>query len=346
MKNQATNTDHFREVVHYQLYKWFDLNKRDLPWRETDDPYRIWISEIILQQTRVEQGLPYYLRFIDRFPDLTALAQASEDEVLRYWQGLGYYSRARNLHRAAQLLVNAGETAFPATFDAIRALPGIGDYTAGAIASFAYNLPYPALDGNIYRVLARLTNCTIPFDTPQGKKHLHAVAEEMLDTHNPRRFNSAIMEFGALYCTPKNPDCANCPIGHVCAAFAHHTVDLLPLRKERTPVQDRYLRYDIYLCPDGAHLLTLIHRRTQNDIWKHLWEFPLTECHEPFEPTDLPHLDFTHLLSHRRLHARFYIYKVTALPDIPDTVAVTLSQLDDYALSRLTLRALEQLRLV
>lgn len=332
-----------KENLYHQLYRWYDQNKRILPWRETTDAYRIWVSEIILQQTRVEQGLPYYLRFVERFPDLESLANASEDEVLRYWQGLGYYSRARNMHKAALQLLDEGQTTFPTDFQAIRALPGIGDYTAGAIAAFAYNSPYPALDGNVYRVLSRLTDCETAFDTSAGKKHFHKVAEGLMDRNNARLFNSAIMEFGALWCVPQSPDCEQCPLAAFCLASAHHTVDLLPVRKPRPKISERYLNYAIYLCPDGGDLKTLLHQRKGNDIWKHLWEFPLTETDKPFEATDTPHLDFKHILSHQRLHARFNIYKVSRLPEIADTIVVSFNEIDNYALSRLTLRALEKL---
>lgn len=332
------------QFVHNQLYRWFDSNKRILPWRETEDAYRIWVSEIILQQTRVEQGLPYYLRFVERFPNVMSLASASEDEVLRYWQGLGYYSRARNMHKAAQQIAAEGHSGFPTTFEEIRALPGIGDYTAGAIAAFAYNMPYPALDGNVYRVLSRLTNCEIAFDTTAGKKHFHNVAEELLDTRNPRLFDSAIMEFGALYCVPQSPDCEACPLAAVCRAKAHNTVDLLPVRKPRPQLKERYLNYTIYLYKPKDDIIfhTLIVQRQGNDIWKHLWEFPLHESEAP-EATDLMYFDLKHVLSHQRLHARFIINKVSRLPEIPGAKEVALDDLDDYALSRLTLNVITML---
>ena len=333
-----------KKLIHNQLYRWYAQNKRELPWRETTNAYFIWISEIILQQTRVEQGLPYYLRFIDRFPDLSTLANASEDEVLRYWQGLGYYSRARNLHKAAQQLISNGQNSFPTDFESIRALPGIGDYTAGAIAAFAYNSPYPALDGNVYRVLSRLTNCSIPFDTTAGKKHFHNVAGNMMDTHNARLFNSAIMELGALQCVPQMPDCGVCPLAAVCMAKAHNTVDLLPVRKPRPQLKDRYLQYDIYLCKQEESLYTLIQQRQGNDIWKHLWEFPCAEQPSAFDKQPGA-IELTHILSHQRLHARFTIHKVSELPHIAGTKTANLNELDDYAFSRLTLRALEQLGL-
>ena len=219
-------------------------------------------------------------------------------------------------------------------------MPGVGEYTAGAIASFAFNLPYPALDGNVYRVLSRLYDCEIAFDTTQGKKHFRHLAEELLDRNNPRIFNSAIMEFGALHCTPTSPDCVNCPIQSSCLAYAHHTVESLPARKPRASLRERFLNYTIYCTPG---MRTLIHQRTEKDIWQHLYEFPLIECDTLLPATpDTPTIDLTHILSHQRLHARFQLKKVFELPQIPDTIEIALSQLDDYALSRLTLRALSQ----
>ena len=337
-------------LIHNKLSQWYEQHHRILPWRETEDPYRIWISEIILQQTRVNQGLEYYMRFVERFPDVRSLASASEDEVLRYWQGLGYYSRARNLHRAAQTIVQRQSTVFDtpvdisdqaSIFQELISLPGIGEYTAGAIASFAFNPPYPALDGNVYRVLARLYDCEIAFDTSAGKKHFHQLANQLLDLSNPRLFNSAIMEFGALHCTPTSPDCAHCPIQECCLAYAHHTVELLPVRKPRTALRDRYLNYTIYCTPD---MRTLIQQRTEKDIWQHLYEFPLQET-EALLPVaaGVAQVDLKHILSHQRIHARFHIKKVEQLPPIPNTIAIPLSSLDDYALSRLTLRALDML---
>ena len=336
-----------QSLIYNQLSRWYEQNHRVLPWRETQDPYLIWVSEVILQQTRVNQGLEYYLRFIGRFPDIYTLAAASEEEVLRYWQGLGYYSRARNMHRAAQQVVAQGAEVFchserltsEAIFQGLLSLPGVGEYTAGAIASFAFNLPYPALDGNVYRVLARLYDCEIAFDTTQGKKHFRQLAWQLLDQDHPRLFNSAIMEFGALHCTPTSPDCTSCPIQSCCMAYAHHTVELLPVRKPRTALRERYLNYTIYCTPD---MRTLLHQRTGKDIWQHLYEFPLEESDQllPIE-AHLPSIDLTHILSHQRIHARFHIKKVSELPQIPDTITIAFSSLDDYALSRLTLRALD-----
>ena len=368
-----------KKLLHDKLIDWYEQNHRILPWRETDDPYKIWISEIILQQTRVAQGMEYYLRLINRFPDVESLAEAEEDEVLLYWQGLGYYSRARNLHKAAQLMKNheifklnnnninnlRGNQLSAALnghssellsseqiFAALRSMPGVGDYTAGAIASFAFNLPYPALDGNVYRVLSRLYDCEIAFDTTQGKKHFRQLAEDLLDRERPRLFNSAIMELGALHCVPTAPDCSTCPLNTWCKALANNTVELLPVRKPRPKVRDRYLEYTIYITPERT---TLIHQRKGNDIWKHLWEFPLEEidrCAVDRVAVDRTKdtvdryaevLELTHVLSHQKLHARFVIKNVPELPEIPDTLVVSLSDLDNYAFSRLTLNAIEKL---
>ena len=386
-----------KELLHNELIEWYELNKRILPWRETDDPYKIWISEIILQQTRVAQGMEYYMRLVERFPDIQSLAEAEEDEVLLYWQGLGYYSRARNLHKAAQLmreheifnLINdnidniarqstpcraQSNISKPLTpeqiFSALKSMPGVGDYTAGAIASFAFDLPYPALDGNVYRVLSRLYDCEIAFDTTEGKKHFRKLAEELLDRERPRLFNSAIMELGALHCVPTAPDCSTCPLNRWCKALANNTVELLPVRKPRPKVRDRYLEYTIYITPEKT---TLIHQRKGNDIWKHLWEFVETTSVDSLKNDNIDNLrpnqhprapkgdnstqhyttvhhstqpqaiSLTHVLSHQKLHARFIIKNVSELPEIPDTVVVHLSDLDNYAFSRLTLNAIEKL---
>lgn len=331
--------------LHEKLIDWYELNGRTLPWRETRDPYCIWISEIILQQTRVDQGISYYYRFIDRFPDVESLATASEQEVLRLWQGLGYYSRARNLHKAAQQIVQSGHNwtdiaQNQATlFHFLISLPGVGEYTAGAIASFAYNLPYPALDGNVYRVLSRLFDCDIAFDTTQGKKHFRQLAEQLLDRTRPRLFNSAIIELGALHCVPNAPDCHSCPLQTWCKAFENNTVDLLPVRKPRPKVRDRYFEYHIYLTPDWH---TLLHRRTANDIWKHLYEFPLNEYADGFPATDIQCIGtYRHILSHQRIHTRFLLHQVATLPNIAECITISLNDLDTYPVSRLTMNAIE-----
>ena len=328
-------------LIYSRLYEWYEMSHRILPWRETEDAYAIWLSEVILQQTRVAQGLEYYMRFIARWPNVESLAAADEADVLREWQGLGYYSRARNLHKAAKMIVEESRAksqesrvTFPKTFEEIRALPGIGDYTAGAIASFAYNLPYPAMDGNVYRVVARLLDIDEPFDTTAGKKLFHKHIVEILDREHPRLFNSAIMEFGALHCTPVLGEaCLSCPLQANCLGYAHGTAELLPVRKPRPKVRDRWFTYHIYT--DGAY--TLIQRREAKDIWYHLYEFPCTEGQ-----TDDKY-PFTHVLSHQKIHARFLIHKVQKMPEIPGTIVIRWEELNDYALSRLTLRALDTL---
>lgn len=346
-----------KTLIYSHLYAWYESSKRILPWRETEDPYAIWLSEVILQQTRVAQGLDYYRRFLNRWPTVKALSEADEAEVLREWQGLGYYSRARNLHKAAKQIVESlklkVERTFPQTFEELRALPGIGDYTAGAIASFAYNLPYPAMDGNVYRVVARLMDIDEPFDTTAGKKLFHRRIEELLDRDHPRLFNSAIMEFGALYCTPVLGDaCETCPLKDFCAAHAHGTADLLPVRKPRPKVRDRWIDYHIYLAPvtDNLSPITLIQRRENpKDIWYHLYEFPCEEINEaPKEPRNIEIsnyrvIELSHVLSHQRIHARFLIHRVQEMPEIPGTLAIRWDELDHYALSRLTLKAISQI---
>ena len=338
-------------LLNRRLYHWYETEHRILPWRETEDGYRIWLSEVILQQTRVQQGMDYYLRFVARWPRVEDLAAAAEDEVLREWQGLGYYSRARNLHKAAQMVVERGWTPFPTRFEDIRALPGVGDYTAGAIASFAYNQPFPAMDGNVYRVVARLLDIDEAFDTSAGKKLFHQKIEELLDRENPRLFNSAIMEFGALWCTPVLGDnCRNCPLQELCLGFAHGTAELLPVRKPRPKVRDRWFTYHIYLSHQPSDVssqpldvYTLIRRREEKDIWYHLYEFPCEETsHQPADVSN--HLSFTHVLSHQKLHARFVVHRVSELPVVPGTITIRWEDLNDYALSRLTLRALDTLQ--
>jgi len=331
----------YNSLIYNRLYAWYETHRRVLPWRETDDAYCIWLSEVILQQTRVAQGMEYYMRFVARWPKVEDLAAADEAEVLREWQGLGYYSRARNLHQAARMIVERGWTPFPTRFEDILSLPGVGLYTAGAIASFAYDQPYPAMDGNVYRVVARLLDIDEAFDTTAGKKLFHKQIDDLLDKDHPRLFNSAIMEFGALHCTPALGDaCDLCPLKEVCAGHAHGTASLLPVRKPRPKVRDRWFTYHIYLC--GDH--TLIRRREEKDIWYHLYEFPCEEHQRPTTNDQRP-FPFTHVLSHQRIHARFLVHRIQELPDIPGTIVIRWEDLNDFALSRLTLRALDTMRL-
>lgn len=256
------------------LLAWYRENGRDLPWRRDRDPYKIWISEIILQQTRVAQGLSYYLRFTDRFPDVAALAAADESEVLKYWEGLGYYSRARNLHQAARQVMDAG--GFPQTYEGIRALKGVGDYTAAAIASFAFSLPYPVVDGNVYRVLSRYLGLDVPIDTTAGKKRFAEEARMLFDASHAADYNQAIMDFGALQCVPQSPRCAVCPLMACCEAFRTGRVAELPVKQGRQTVRDRFFTF-IYIETSGQ---IAFWRRPSGDIWTGLCQPLLLEWEE------------------------------------------------------------------
>lgn len=300
------------------LLDWYAENKRELPWRETADPYLIWISEIILQQTRVAQGYDYFLRFVRRFPDVATLAAASEEEVMKYWQGLGYYSRARNLHAAAKSMNGV----FPKTYREVRALKGVGDYTAAAICSIAYNMPYAVVDGNVYRVLSRYFGIDTPIDSTEGKKVFAALAEEMLDKSSPATYNQAIMDFGAIQCTPQSPACMFCPLADSCAALAAGKVSKLPVKAHKTKTSNRYFNY-IYVRMGAC---TFIHKRTEDDIWKNLFELPLIESGREWTEEEFLQSpafrsliaagetpvvravvrNVKHVLSHRIIYASFY----------------------------------------
>ena len=330
------------------IEKWYQEYKRELPWRESADPYVIWISEIILQQTRVVQGYDYFMRFMKRFPDVATLAQADEDEVMKYWQGLGYYSRARNLHAAAKSMNGV----FPKTYPEVRALKGVGDYTAAAICSFAYNMPYAVVDGNVYRVLSRYLGIDTPIDSTEGKKLLAAVADELLDKKNPALYNQAIMDFGAIQCSPQSPNCMFCPLASGCSALAGGMVAQLPVKQHKTKTTNRYFNY-IYVRM-GAY--TLINKRTGNDIWKNLFEFPLIETPEAVSEEEFPALpelramfaegetpiiglvcrDVKHVLSHRVIYANFYMVD---LPENSQSFTsyqkIKADELEQYAVSRL-----------
>lgn len=341
------------------LISWYDENKRDLPWRQTTDPYLIWISEVILQQTRVAQGLDYFYRFTGRFPDVRALAEADEDEVMKYWQGLGYYSRARNLHAAAKQVMTDFEGRFPRTREGVLALKGIGEYTAAAICSFAYRQPFATVDGNVYRVLSRLFDIDTPIDSGEGKRYFTGLAQSLLDTRRPDLFNQAMMEFGALQCVPKSPDCSRCPLGGKCEALAGKRVDRLPVKAGKTVVKPRYFNY---LHVRGAGV-TLLSKRTGNDIWRNLYEFPLVETERPVawdELSTLPpfrelfegagNVEVTreyaarkHVLSHRVIHAVFYEIRVEAFsPAMERFLKVPDDRVGDYAVSRLVQSYLEK----
>lgn len=331
------------------LSRWYDANKRDLPWRETKNPYAIWISEIILQQTRVAQGLAYYERFMKRFPTVASLAQADEEEVLKLWQGLGYYSRARNLHQAARSVFGV----FPEQYAQVRAMKGVGEYTAAAICSIAYDMPYAVVDGNVYRVLSRYFGVELPIDSTEGKKYFAFLADEMLDKNNPGRHNQAMMDFGALQCVPHSPDCLACPLAEGCEAFRRGCVGALPVKQHKTQVTNRFFNY-IYVRM-GAY--TFINKRQGNDIWRNLFEFPLIETDSEVSPQEfatlpqvreLLHVDdvdvpfklvrrgVKHVLSHRVIYTSFY--EIT-LPEASLSFSkfkrISISEIEDYPVSRL-----------
>lgn len=256
------------------LIQWYLQNKRDLPWRNTVDPYFIWLSEIMLQQTRVAQGLPYFLRFTEAFPTVFDLAKATEEEVLKLWQGLGYYSRARNLHKTAQQVAFDYDGVFPESYAELLKLKGIGEYTAAAIASFAYNESVPVVDGNVYRVLSRYFEVETDIASSGAKKEFMQLAAELLPAGEANLFNQAVMEFGALQCIPKNPDCANCIFNNSCAALQKKKVTLLPIKSKKLKVKTRFFNYLVYTDEVNN---TLIEKRTQKGIWHNLYEFPLLE---------------------------------------------------------------------
>ena len=262
---------------HLLIDGWYRQNKRDLPWRTTRDPYFIWLSEIILQQTRVDQGMNYYLKFTRNYPTIRHLAEASEQEVLNDWQGLGYYSRARNLHQTAKYIHKELNSSFPESYEKIIKLKGIGPYTAAAIASFAFDEGVAAVDGNVYRVLSRIFDIDLPIDSTQGKKAFQELANSLIPTKNPGDFNQGMMEFGAMQCTPVNPKCEHCPFSERCLAKMHNTIAARPVKAKKTAVRNRYFYYFIFRETDRI----CIQKRTQKDIWQHLFEFPLLETADP-----------------------------------------------------------------
>ncbi|MBR6276412.1 MAG: A/G-specific adenine glycosylase [Prevotella sp.] len=310
------------------LLDWFRENGRDLPWRQTRDPYAIWLSEIILQQTQVKQGWDYWQRFIHRWPTVNDLAVATEDEVLREWQGLGYYSRARNLHAAARQIVARG--GFPNTIEGLRALKGVGDYTAAAIGSIAFGLPAAVVDGNVYRVLSRYYGIATPVNTTEGKREITALAQSLLPTSHPSDFNQAIMDFGAIQCTPQSPCCDRCPLMDTCSALREGRVGELPVKLRKLKVQERRLTY-VYIRCNGQ---TAIHRRPAGDIWQGLYEPWLTEK----VPHDalLLRRDIKHVLTHRILYADFYLWEVSEYPPLPEGYFwIPEADIDNYAVPRL-----------
>lgn len=308
-----------------KILLWYSRNKRDLPWRTTNDPYRIWLSEIILQQTRVAQGLPYYNKFIKHFATIQDLAAASEEQVLKLWQGLGYYSRARNAHSTARHISEEFKGKFPKSYNELIKLKGVGDYTASAIASICFNQPKAVVDGNVLRVLSRYFGISRPINTSKGHRYFRDLASEVMNLDNIRDYNQAIMEFGAIQCVPVKPKCDRCPLFESCVAFAENKVDVLPLKLGKAKVRKRYFNY---LVGIDAKNRTRLVQRTRDDIWKKLYEFPLLESQSELDTADvLPHCKdllmlndigsvyannskpVVHKLSHQHLYTKFWIVK-------------------------------------
>ena len=366
-----------------EILRWFRENGRDLPWRETCDPYAIWLSEIILQQTRIAQGWEYWERFMQTYPQVEDLAAASEDDVLKLWQGLGYYSRARNLHAAARQIVALGE--FPNTLDGIKSLKGVGDYTAAAIGSFAFNLPAAVVDGNVYRVLSRYFGIDTPINSTQGKKEFAALAQSLLPASEAAAYNQGMMDFGAIQCTPQSPKCLLCPLAETCEALRSGRVEELPVKNKTVKVKTRHLSY-VYIrykapaleshaetaiqaevenfaeaeshaevenhAEAESHAETeswiAIHRRGEGDIWQGLWE--------PYNMSDMKELpsfvkdpillakDVKHVLTHRILLADFYLLEVEDRPSLPDDyIWIKESEIENYGVPRLIEIMLEKI---
>lgn len=330
------------------LISWYYKNKRDLPWRETSDPYVVWLSEIILQQTRVAQGLSYFNNFIKNYPTVIDLAKAKEDDVLKLWQGLGYYSRARNLHFTAKLIANNFDGKFPRNYNDILSLKGIGEYTAAAISSFSYNLPYPVIDGNVYRVLSRVFGIDEAIDTSQGKKTFKKLATKLIDKERPADYNQAIMEFGAINCTPKKPKCENCIFRLDCFAFKNNTIEELPIKSKKIKQRVRNFNYLVFLDTKSN---TFIKQRKNKDIWIGLYDFPVIESDKEIKDiSGLYKLDSSfanidliskstpikHILSHQIINAVFWKISLenSCLPN-QELIKVSLEEINNYPVPKL-----------
>lgn len=318
------------------LIKWYLQNKRDLPWRNTKNPYFIWLSEIILQQTRVNQGLAYYKKFIIAFPTVFHLAKADENTVLKLWQGLGYYSRARNLHFSAQYIVNELDGKFPDTYKGLLTLKGVGDYTASAVASICYNEPCAVVDGNVYRVLARYFGIETAINSTEGAKNFKKLAQKLLDLKHPATFNQAIMEFGAIQCKPKNPNCFSCPFQNSCHALANNKIKVLPYKDKKVSVKNRFFNYLVIISPTGR---TILNQRKGKDIWRNLYEFPVIETLKDIDVTELIKMDefqqitkegsnislynkkaITHKLTHQHLSVKFWV--INSAKEIENSISI------------------------
>jgi A/G-specific adenine glycosylase len=328
-----------------KLRNWYKKNGRDLLWRNTTDPYHIWLSEIMLQQTRVDQATAYYRKFLNHFQSINDLANADEQELLKLWQGLGYYSRARNLHHAAKQVRDDYDGKFPKSFNDIKKLKGVGDYTAAAIASFAFNLPHAVVDGNVFRVLSRINNDPTPIDTSQGKKLFQAYADVLLTKEDAAEHNQAIMELGALICKPKNPNCQSCPVQEYCQAFRARTQNELPVKSKKVKIKERYFHYFVPVNKDQIYFS----KRTTKDIWQNMYELPLLETEKNLDivsqkinlgfinhKTSIKLIYETkHILTHQHIFARFYAAHFRE--DIANQEFIAIANIDftDYPVPKL-----------
>lgn len=302
-----------------QLIEWYKKNGRDLPWRQTNNPYIIWLSEIILQQTRVEQGMPYFYKFVEAYPTVKDFAQADEEDLLRLWQGLGYYSRVRNMHKAAKAVMTEFDGVFPSKYEDVITLTGVGEYTAAAISSFSINQKKAVLDGNVFRVLARYFGIDTAINSTAGKRQFLMIANEVISENYPGLYNQAIMDFGATVCKPKAPNCQNCMLRLDCVAFSANLVASLPIKTKGKPSRNRYFNYFV-IEKDGAYVFT---KRGEDDVWANMYEFPLIETDQDIEINELQQLEaykthfdgieitpiglpIKHILSHQNIYARFY----------------------------------------
>lgn len=331
------------------LRDWYSVQKRDLPWRNTEDPYKIWLSEIIMQQTRVDQGITYYHKFIEKYPTILELAHADEMEVLNLWQGLGYYSRARNLHASAKFIASKLNGKFPQDHHEILQLKGVGSYTAAAIASFAYGEEVAVVDGNVYRVLSRIFGIETPIDSTIGKKQFAELAQELISDEHPGIHNQAIMEFGALQCVPQNPCCEQCPFNSKCFAFEKKAIKILPIKSKKTAVKKRFFHYLVFKWDNKI----MLQKRSSNDIWAHLYEFPLIETSENnaqllFADFNLKQPRFSsevvkHILSHQHLFVQFHVYDGRPQIIEKNWIEIELDEFENYPIPRVIDRFLPQL---
>jgi len=350
---------------HDLLIRWYRDNARPLPWRQTREPYPIWLSEVILQQTRIQQGLAYYLKFTEAYPTINELAEATIDEVLKHWQGLGYYTRARNLHETARFIIKNFNGEFPANYQSIRKLKGIGDYTAAAIASICFGQPFPVLDGNVYRVMSRYLALNEPVNSIAGKRKVMEFLKRHISAEEPGDFNQALMELGALLCTPKSPDCDHCPLNQQCTALRMDRATQFPVAAAKKDSKARHLNYLVINDLEKGSRRTYLYKREGDDIWKGLYEFPIIESDKKLGPEDLTNLayfkqlfpgktdsrislllEMTHILTHQKLKIRFYLVDCSGKKINPpqDWIKMKWNEVHSYPVSRMTEKFLEFLK--